>query len=128
MIRSAALLAALIAGVAFVPAAVAKDGVHATLTQTIPQRASMGTHMAIAFTLADRTGHPFNAIGVFVKVICPTKDASSIAFASATSHADGRYRVVAIVPPGGLGNIQIGLRGSTDVYFPITNNPLAKKP
>ena len=124
----ARIVAVLLVALAFVPAAGAKDGVRATLTTSIPQRASMGTRVVVSFTLADRTGHPFNAVGVFVKVICPTKDASSIAFASATSHADGRYRVVAIVPPGGLGNIRIGLRGSSDVYFPITNNPLAKKP
>jgi hypothetical protein len=120
------MVAVLFVALAFVPVAGAKDGVRATLTNSIPHHASMGTRVVVSFKLADRTGRPFNAIGVFVKMICPTKDASSIAFASATSHADGRYRVVATVPPGGLGNIRIGLRGTTDVYFPITNNPLAK--
>ena len=124
--RFVVVLAVLAAGIAVVQPAAAKEGVRATLTSSIPTHAFPGTHVVVAFTLRDRSGHPFNAERVFVKLICPTRDASSVVFASSASHADGRYRVVAIVPPGGLGSIRIGLRGSSDVYFPITNNPLAK--
>ena len=124
--RCLVLLAVLAAGAAVVQPAAAKDGVRATLTGTIPKSAAPGTPIVVSFTLRDRTGHPFNAERVFVTLICPTRDASSTAFASNASHADGRYRIVAIVPAGGLGNMRIGLRGSTDVFFPITNNPLAK--
>jgi hypothetical protein len=124
--RSVVLLVVAAAGLALVQPAATKDGVRATLTSAIPSHASAGMHIVVAFTLRDPDGRPFNAERVFVKLICPTRDASSIAFASLGSHADGRYRVVAIAPAGGLGSIRIGLRGSTDVYFPITNNPLAK--
>ncbi|HXR10782.1 MAG TPA: hypothetical protein VN770_00680 [Gaiellaceae bacterium] len=105
-----------------VPAAGAKDGVRATLTSPLPKHAAMGTKLVVTFTLRDADGHPFNAERVFVKIICPTKDASTIAFASRAAHVDGRYRVVATVPSGGLGTIRIGLRGSTDIYFPIKNH------
>jgi len=111
--------AALLAALVLVPAAAAKDGVYATLTKPLPAHASMGTRIVVAFTLRDAAGHPFNAERVFVKIICPTKDASSLAFASLGGHATGRYRVVATVPAGGLGTVRIGLRGSSDVYFPI---------
>jgi hypothetical protein len=115
-------VAVLVAALVLIPAAGAKDGVRATLTTPLPQHASAGTKLVVTFTLRDATGHPFNAGKVFVKVICPTKDATSIAFASRSAHPTGRYRVVAIVPPGGLGTIRIGLRGSTDIYFPIKNH------
>ena len=122
--RVALLVVVLAAAVAAVPVAGAKDGVRATLTSTVPRVAPAGTTIVVTFVLRDRTGHPFNAERVFVKLICPEKDVSSLAFASSASHADGRYRVVATVPAGGLGTMRIGLRGSSDVYFPITNDPL----
>ena len=124
--RVVVLLAILAAGVAAVQPAAAKDGVRATLSGTIPKDAVPGTRIVVSFTLRDGAGRPFNAARVFVTLICPTRDASSTAFASHSSHADGRYRVVTTVPAGGLGSMRIGLRGSKDVYFPITNNPLAK--
>jgi uncharacterized protein (DUF2141 family) len=123
--RWVVVLAALAAAISVVvPPAAAKEGVHATLTSKIPTHASRGTRIVVAFTLRDGAGHPFNAQKVFVKLVCPEKTDSSIAFA-ANVH-DGRYRAVAVVPPGGLGTIRIGLRGSTDIYFPITNNPLTR--
>jgi hypothetical protein len=53
---------------------------------------------------------------VEVKVICPTRDAWSYAYASGP-HPDGRYRIVATAPPGGLGTIVIRIGGKT---VPIT--------
>ena len=98
---------------------------RATLTRPIPRHALVDTQVRVAFTLRDASGRPVDARRVFVRLICPTRDASSIAFASSTSHPNGRYVVLATVPPGGLGYLQIGVRGSTDVRVPITNNPLA---
>ena len=114
-----------LAAAALAQAAGAKNGVRATLTSSVPRAATPGTKIVVTFVLRDRAGHPFGAERVFVKLICPEKDRSSLAFAPNGSHADGRYRVVAVVPAGGLGTMRIGLRGSSDVYFPITNNPLA---
>jgi hypothetical protein len=114
------VVAALVVALALVPVAGAKNGVHATLTSKLPLHASMGTRLVVTFTLRDASGRPFDAMKVFVKVICPTKDASSFVFARQVR--TGSYRAVATVPPGGLGTIRIGLRGSTDVYFPIRNH------
>src|SRR5579864_3667846 len=122
------LVAALLAALVLAPVAGAKDGVHATLTTPLPAYAAAGTKLMVTFVLRDATGHPFNAEHVFVKVICPTKDATSIAFASRMAHPTGRYRIVATMPTGGLGTIRIGLRGwnttgnTADVYFPITKH------
>lgn len=122
------LAAALLAALVLAPAAGAKDGVRATLSRPLPAYASAGTKLVVAFTLRDAAGHPFNAERVFVKVICPTKDAWTFAFASRSAHPTGRYSVVATMPPGGLGTIRIGLRGwnttgkTADVYFPIESH------
>jgi hypothetical protein len=89
-------------------------GVHATLTKPLPQYAGAGTKLVVAFTLRDAAGRPFDASHVFVKVICPEKTDSSLAYARDLGR--GRYRAVAIVPPGGLGRVRVGLRGA---YFPI---------
>jgi hypothetical protein len=98
-------------------AASASTGVHATLTRPLPGYAPHGAHFVVAFVLRDRAGQPVNAAHVAVKVICPTRDAWSFAYASG-SHPDGRYRIVATAPPGGLGTvvIRIGRRS-----VPITN-------
>jgi hypothetical protein len=81
-------------------------GVHATLTRPLPVYAPHGTHFVVSFVLRDELGHPVNAAHVVVKVICPTRDAWSFAYASG-SHPAGRYRIVATAPPGGLGSIVI---------------------
>jgi len=88
--------------------------VHATLLRPLPTHASAGTKIVVAFALRDFAGHPVDAKRVFVKVICPEKDVWSIAYA--TDAGNGRYRVVATVPAGGLGQVRIG-RGST--YYPV---------
>ena len=91
-------------------AASTTTGVHATLTRPLPAYALRGTHFVVAFVLRDRAGHPVNAAHVVVKVICPTRDAWSLARASG-SHPDGRYRIVATAPPGGLGTVVISVGG-----------------
>lgn len=97
-------------------AASTATGVHATLTRPLPAFAPHGAHFVVEFALRDRAGHPVNAAHVTVKVICPTRDAWSYAYASG-SHPNGRYRIVATAPPGGLGTIVIRLGSKT---IPIT--------
>src|SRR5581483_3532977 len=62
-------------------AASTATGVHATLTRPLPAFAPHGAHFVVAFVLRDRAGHPVNAAHVTVKVICPTRDAWSYAYA-----------------------------------------------
>jgi hypothetical protein len=97
-------------------AASTATGVHATLTRPLPAFAPHGEHFVVGFVLRDRAGHPVNAAHVTVKVICPTRDAWSYAYASG-SHPNGRYRIVATAPPGGLGTIVIRIGSET---IPIT--------
>jgi len=93
-------------------------GVHATLTRPLPSYAPAGAHFVVAFVLHDRAGHPVNTAHVVVKVICPTRDAWSFAQASG-SHPNGRYRVVATAPPGGLGRVVIRIDGKP---IPVTKS------
>src|SRR6478752_1940349 len=95
-------LAFMVAGVAAVDAS-AGGRVRATLTQAVPAGKSSGEHVVVAWRLRDSSGHPVAVRRVFVKITCPTGDASTTTFASA--RADGTYRVNAVVPPGGIGTI-----------------------
>jgi len=68
-------------------------------------------------------GHrPFNAIGMFVRLLSRTGAPATIGFASATAHPDGRYAGDVSVPEGGIGGIRMGLRGTTDISFPLEND------
>jgi hypothetical protein len=112
--------AALLAALVLAPLAGAATGVHATLTSTLPEHASMGSRIVVTFTLRDAAEHPFDAQKVFVKITCPQKTDSSFVYAARVGA--GRYRAIAYVPPGGLGTVRIGARSSTDVYFPIRDH------
>jgi hypothetical protein len=94
-------------------------GVHATLTRPLPGFAPHGTQFVVAFVLRDRAGRSVDAAQVTVEVICPTRDAWSFARASG-SHPDGRHRIVATAPPGGLGTVVIRVGGKA---VPITKSP-----
>jgi hypothetical protein len=126
-----------VAGAVFaaVPAA-AKDGVHATLTTKVPLDAEPGTTLRIGWRLAyveEGEPHPFGASGVFVRLSSAAGAASHTGFAAGDG---GTFSAIVAVPEGGIGDIQIGLRGYTsgvrsgpgDLLFPITNDPLPGKP
>jgi hypothetical protein len=49
-----------------------------------------------------------------------------IGFGSATAHEDGRYDARIAVPTGGIGGVRSGLRGSTDILFPVVNDPFIR--
>ena len=96
------------------------------MTTPVPADAQPGEPLRVAWTLGfDDAGtrRPFNAIGVFVRLRGAGR-ASTIGFATPTAHADGRYDAEVAVPPGGIGAVEIGLRGTTDVLFPLRNDPL----
>ena len=108
--------AALLAAAVIAPVALAKGPVFATLTKALPAHAAHGDRVVVAFKLRDEQGRPVVTGPVYVKLICPTRDASTRTLAYA--HMDGSYRVTAVVPPGGLGTIQIGMGNAR---FRITN-------
>jgi hypothetical protein len=81
---------------------------------------------------ADEHGRrqPFNAIGVFVRLLSASGGMSTTGFATPDAHPQGRYDAQVAVPKGGIGGVQIGLRGSSDgsasdALFPLENDPFA---
>jgi hypothetical protein len=45
------------------------------------------------------------------------------AAAFGAAHPDGRYTASVRVPPGGITGIRIGLKGTTEIFFPVVNDP-----
>jgi hypothetical protein len=117
--------------VAALPAA-GKEGVQATLLTRIPLDAPAGTRLQVAWTLTYRDHgrrRPFGANGVFVRLTSAAGGSAETGFAG----GQGDYQTTVVVPKGGIGDVQIGLRGWTsgpsgtresDALFPITNDPL----
>ena len=107
--------------------AAAKEGVEALVTTRVPAGAEAGETLRVAWTLTFADGgkrRPFNAVGVFVRLRSAAGGAATTGFASPTAHTDGRYDAQVAVPAGGVGAVEIGLRGTTDVFFPLRNDPL----
>ena len=121
--------------VAALPAA-GKEGVEATLLTRVPLDAPAGTRLEIAWTLGyrDHGGRrPFGASGVFVRL----RSAAGGPAETASTAGTGEYRAAVRIPEGGIGDVEIGLRGWTngptgthesDELFPITNDPLPGAP
>ena len=121
--------------VAALPAA-GKEGVRATLLTRIPLDAPAGTRLEVAWTLTyldHGRRRRFGASGVFVRLRSAAGRSAETGFASGA----GDYRATVVVPKGGIGDVQIGLRGWTngpagtresDTLFPITNDPLPGAP
>jgi hypothetical protein len=93
-----------------------------------------GEQLTVVWTLAGTDEHgrrqPFNAIGVFVGLLSASSGRPTIGFATPEAHPQGRYDAQVAVPQGGIGSVQIGLRGSidgapSDELFPLENDPFA---
>src|SRR5438132_879342 len=123
-VRFALAIVVLVAGFG-VSSAFAKEGVKATLTSTIPLDAKPGERLRVSWTLSYVEAgkrHPFGASGVFVRLRSRSGAAPSVGVASADN---GWYSATVVVPKGGIGDVQVGLRGEpSDALFPITNDPL----
>jgi hypothetical protein len=114
--------------------AVAKEEVTARLVGQLPEDAGPGETVTVTWVLAgpDEDGRrlPFNAIGVFVRLASAGGGPPTIGFATPDAHPDGRYDARVAVPAGGIGGVEIGLRGEndagvSDVVFPLENDPFA---
>jgi hypothetical protein len=110
----------------------AKEGVEAAFTADIPLDAPPGTTLDVAWTLTflddDGRRRPFNAEGVFVRLLSTTNGPPETAFAQAGAHATGEYEATVVVPEGGIGAVQVGIRGGangqpSDLLFPIAGDP-----
>ncbi|MDQ3644706.1 MAG: hypothetical protein M3356_04265 [Actinomycetota bacterium] len=79
--------------------------------------------------------HPFTALGVFVRLL--SASGGEPVQAVGIEGPLGRYVANVTVPEGGVDAIQIGLEGTrtypggrtedADVYFPLDNDPLARR-
>jgi hypothetical protein len=97
-----------------------RPGVAATLTSKVPFGSPVGSRFAVTWTLKRSGGAPYDAKGIFVRVVCPEGDVVTTAAAHEVGTASGSYRAVATVPAGGIGTISIG-SGRPPTYFAITN-------
>jgi hypothetical protein len=116
------------------PAALGKEGVKARLLTDLRVDAAPGEQLTVVWALAGTDEHgrrqPFNAIGVFVRLLSASGGRPTIGFATPDAHPQGRYDAQVAVPEGGIGGVQIGLRGSSDgaasdELFPLESDPLA---
>jgi hypothetical protein len=116
------------------PVALGKDNVKARLLTPLRVDAAPGERLTVVWALtgADEHGRrlPFNAIGVFVRLLSATGGRSTTGFATPDAHPQGRYDAQVAVPEGGIGGVQIGLGGASDVgggdtLFPLENDPFA---
>jgi hypothetical protein len=136
--RLIAVLAVLgIAGwllVAAPPVALSKEDVTARLLTPLRLDAAPGDKLTVVWAVggADEHGRwePLNAIGVFVRLLSASGGRPTTGFATPDAHPQGRYDAQVAVPNGGIGGVQIGLRGSSDgqasdELFPLENDPLA---
>ena len=112
----------------------AKEGVTARLLTPLPVDAAPGERVTVVWALGgvDERGtrRPFNAIGVFVRLLSATGARSTIGFATPDAHPTGRYDAQVTVPEGGIGGVQVGLGGTSDgaaadTRFPLENDPFA---
>jgi hypothetical protein len=120
--------------------AAAKERVEATLESALPLNASAGEQLTIRWRLEgidEGKRRPFQASGVFVRLLSATGGTATTAFAQGDGGATGQYEANIGVPGGGIGGIEIALRGfssgptgtsRSDALFPITNNPLPTTP
>jgi hypothetical protein len=120
------------------PTALAKSEVTARLDTSPPRGAEPGETIRLAWSLVlpDEEGRerPFNAEGIFVRLLSASGAAPTVAYASPGAHPDGRYTAEIAVPEGGIGRVEIGLAGTSctpdgcrrsDMMFPVDESTAA---
>jgi hypothetical protein len=118
-----ALATLALALVVLAPAAGAKEGVWAELVTMPPAEALPGEQIHVSWTLQfldHGTRKPFGAGGIFIRLLDAAHGTATTAVANGSN---GLFEATVQVPAGGIGGLQIGIHGTTDVYFPVRNNP-----
>ncbi|MEX1170230.1 MAG: hypothetical protein WEE50_08835 [Chloroflexota bacterium] len=107
------LLAAAAALSAVTPALAKSEDAVVMLDAALPGDAQPGTEVEIGWTVAiaedDGSMQPFSAEGVFVRLL--PSSGEPVEFAARQDRA-GHYVATITVPNGGVGEIEIGLRGT----------------
>lgn len=132
-----AFLPVLLCSVLFIASPVAaKHGVQATVHTDIPANFEAGVEIEIIWTLEDeKSGKPFSAYGVFIRLIGPDGD-STEAFAEYPALPIGSYKTTATIPKGRVQSIEIGVAGTmtdragnserSDWLMSLANDPVTK--
>ena len=120
------------------PAAHAKDGVRATLERPeVLRDARPGDRVAVAWKLADASGHAFGASGIYLRVRDAELGGTRRLPARASGGA-GRYVADVTIPGAGIDGVAVGLEGirtvrgqapvRADLIFPVVNFPVVDDP
>jgi hypothetical protein len=128
MTRRHVVVAAVVLGaLAAAAGAAGKGRAEVRLTKPLPLAAAPGTTIRVHWSVQtiDERGRagPFDAIGMFVRLLSRTGAATSEGVASAREHPDGRYSASVVVPEGGIGGVRLGLHASPSGLFPLANDP-----
>jgi hypothetical protein len=114
------------------PTALGKEGVTARLLTPLRVDAAPRERLTVVWALAGTDEHgrrqPFNAIGVFVRLLSASGGRPRIGLATPDAHPQGRYDARVAVPAGGIGGVQVGLGGDGgggDTLFLLENDPFA---
>jgi len=117
-----------VCAVALVAAGLApsKEGAKARLSTAVRVGAAPGSTIRVGWTVTapDENGahRPFAALNMFVRLLSRTGAPATTGF-SPQQGMTGRYVARVKVPRGGIGGMRAGLRGTTDIFFPIENSP-----
>ena len=126
------------AALAAAPFALAKDGVKATLTTAVPRHAQPGARITVSWRLGyveKGRWRPFGASEIFVRLLSASGSDAKTSFATPGPATTGEWTATVAVPEGGIGDLQVGLRGyssgeggshTSDMIFPITNDPFPR--
>ena len=135
--QAAAVVGTVLAALTFAHPAIAKEGLEARLNEPIPTGSTPGTAVSIGWTLVDQSGQPFGGAPVFLRVY----GASGLEAVEAPvreGRQRGEYIAELRVPAGGIGRIEIGIRGTacyrggscqrSDHLIPIVHGPPSEIP
>ena len=105
---------ALLAALALIPAAAAKEGSVARILTPLSRDAEPGTRVTVAWTVtvveAGRS-RPYGGGYVFVRLVAPTGTRTPLVYGREWRQR-GRYRAAVRVPRGGVRRIEIGVMGA----------------
>jgi len=116
----------------------AKEGAVARLHAPVPMGAQPGSAITLAWSLVlpEINDQPLNACGVFVQLRSATGAIPTRGYAdggACRAHLKGEYEATLIVPEGGISAVEVGLSGTTDIYFQVVpstipaSSPLAPR-
>ena len=140
MSRRTATLSTLLGLVAVLIVAVpvmAKTGTLAKLDATLHRNATPGSTIAVAWSLyqvVDDKESPFSTQGVYMRLVGVDGKSSTEVVGTETPFGSGHYKAAIQVPPSGIGEVLVGMKGEqctatdgcsrSDIIFPLNDDRL----